>query len=295
MNEEIWDLLTFGTFKLMGHDATVHAVSTAIKAGFQRIDTAQVYQNELFVGEVTAEHKHVFVQTKISPRNVKTVQDIRTSIADSIKHLNGHVNSLLIHWPGTAKLDTSSIQNGINRRQTWRELERLYYAGTIQFIGVSNFNCDHLRPLFEHINTATEFDIEDDLSNWTPSVLPNVNQIELHPLLYHTQLPIIDYCNALGIKIESYSPLGSGSPLLLQNKTVLRIAQEHGVSSASVLLRWCIQHGWSVVVKCSSESHVNDCLKVWTFVLVAEEMLELNELEYTFGSHRFCWDSTHIA
>ena len=41
-----------------------------------------------------------------------------------------HVDLLLIHWPGVAKLDTRSARNAAKRLETWRVLEDFYRCST---------------------------------------------------------------------------------------------------------------------------------------------------------------------
>lgn len=74
--------------------------------------------------------------------------------------------------------------------ETWRQMEGVYKSGKVKAIGVANWSIPYL---------------EDLCKTWT--VVPSVNQVELHPFLPQHELR--EYCDKLGILLEAYSPLGS--------------------------------------------------------------------------------------
>jgi diketogulonate reductase-like aldo/keto reductase len=68
------------------------------------------------------------------------------------------------------------------------------------------------------------------------TTVPAVNQIENHPSL--PQQEIVDFCNAKGIHIVAYSPLGStGSPLFTA-EPVVKVAEKKGVAPGTILLSY---------------------------------------------------------
>jgi glycerol 2-dehydrogenase (NADP+) len=69
-------------------------------------------------------------------------------------------------------------------------MEELYKSGKVKAIGVANWSIPYLEKLKK---------------TWT--VVPAVNQVELHPFLPQHELK--NYCDGLGILLEAYSPLGS--------------------------------------------------------------------------------------
>jgi len=71
-------------------------------------------------------------------------------------------------------------------------MEDIYKSGTVKAIGVSNWSI----PYLEHLKET-----------WT--VVPSVNQVELHP--YNPQHGLKEWCDKEGILLESYCPLGSTS------------------------------------------------------------------------------------
>lgn len=69
-------------------------------------------------------------------------------------------------------------------------MEELYKSGKVKAIGVANWSIPYLEELRK---------------TWT--VVPAVNQVELHP--YLPQQELRRYCQKHGILLEAYSPLGS--------------------------------------------------------------------------------------
>ena len=77
------------------------------------------------------------------------------------------------------------------RKESWKALEQLYREGKCRAIGVSNYTKQHLEELLTYA-----------------SVIPAVNQVELHPHL--TQQELRSYCQDKGIQVVAYSSLGKG-------------------------------------------------------------------------------------
>jgi diketogulonate reductase-like aldo/keto reductase len=81
-----------------------------------------------------------------------------------------------MHWPGVSKTAPTSQKNKILRTDTWRAMCDLYRQGKCRSIGVSNFTCAHL----EHIKQVFE---NDSNGEFIDTLMPMVNQVELHPAL----------------------------------------------------------------------------------------------------------------
>ena len=75
-------------------------------------------------------------------------------------------------------------------------MEEVYKSSKVKAIGLANWSVPYLEELRQR---------------WT--VVPAVNQVELHPFL--PQHDLREYCNKLGILLEAYSPLGSTGELEL--------------------------------------------------------------------------------
>ena len=84
-------------------------------------------------------------------------------------------------------------------------------------------------------------------------IVPAVNQIENHPSL--PQQEIVDQCNAKGIHIMAYSPLGSTGGPLMTAEPVVALAEKKGTTPASILLSY---HSMSLLkgrISLTGQSH----------------------------------------
>ena len=104
-----------------------------------------------------------------------------------------------------------------------------------------------------------------------------VNQIELHPTWQ--QREVVDYCKAHGIAVEAYSPMARGADLNAGNGAIERIAAEHGVTSAQVILRWHIENGTIIIPKSVHVERQKQNLDLFGFVLTPEEHAAIDALD----------------
>ena len=66
------------------------------------------------------------------------------------------------------------------------------------------------------------------------TVIPAINQIELHPS--YTQTELVEFSQSKGIAITAYSPLGSTGSPLAYNEVVKEVAEKKGVSPYIILI-----------------------------------------------------------
>jgi 2,5-diketo-D-gluconate reductase A len=245
--------LGFGVFQIEPKD-TAEAVSTALKAGYRHIDTAEMYGNEREVGEAVAksglDRADIFVTSKLS-NDAHLPEDARLAFELSLQELGfDYVDLFLIHWPLPTRYDGDFVS-------TWKTLEEFYRDGRARSIGVSNFQPHHLRRL--HENTE---------------VPPAVNQIEVHPFL--TQDEVRGFCAEHGIAVEAWSPIGQG--LELDDPTIVSIAQRVGKTPAQVILRWHIQRGDIIFPKSVTPSRVKENFDIFDFELADGDVAEISAL-----------------
>ncbi|MFH8363099.1 aldo/keto reductase [Streptomyces anulatus] len=237
--------LGFGVFQVPD-DETTAAVSAALEAGYRSIDTAAIYGNEVGVGRALAAsgipREELFVTTKLWNADQGYDATLAAFDASLAKLGLDHVDLYLIHWPTPAH-DLYP--------ESWRALEKLVADGRIRAAGVSNFQPAHLRRLLE-----------------TGTLVPAVNQIELHPGLQQAELRAIHAEH--GIATEAWSPLAQGA--LLTEEALVSIAERHGKSPAQVVLRWHLQLGNVVIPKSVTPERIRQNIDVFDFALSAADM-----------------------
>jgi 2,5-diketo-D-gluconate reductase A len=236
----------------LSEDETYRAVTTALEAGYRLIDTAAAYGNEAAVGRAIAAsgipREELFVTTKVATED-QGFTATKEAFKRSLERLGlDYVDLYLVHWP--------AAQLG-KYVDTYGALMLLQQDDVVRSIGVANF-------MEEHLNTIVE------LTYHTPAV----NQIELHPLLNQAEMRELNAKH--GVVTEAYSPLGIGK--LLDNPTVVSIAEARGRTPAQVLLRWSIQLGNVVIARSATPERIVSNLNVFDFELTDDEMNSLNGL-----------------
>jgi diketogulonate reductase-like aldo/keto reductase len=252
-----------GTWLIKKEKDCIEAVNYALDIGYRHFDTAQIYENEQFIGKALKNakvpRKDIFLTTKIWGDNFWW-DDLIPSFDESLEKLQtDHVDLLLLHFPQTE-----------TRGPAWRRMEELYNSGRAKAVGVSNYNIRHLKELFS----------QSDLK-------PAVNQVEIH--VYLQQPELIEFCKKHGIVVEAYSPLAHGYGL--DNPVLAEIANKHGKSNAQIMIRWCIEQGLVVLPKSSHPKRIKDNIDVFDFKLDKDDLAKIKELDKNF---RTCWDPTNI-
>ncbi len=252
-----------GLWKVKNKEQFSDIFKAAVESGYRHFDTAQAYDNEAYLGEAWKasgmRREELFITTKIAVTHFGEKRT-KTSFANSLKNLQtDYVDLVLLHFPVT-----------LVRKNSWKALEDLYHAGQAKAIGVSNYTIKHLEELKTYA-----------------SVMPAVNQVELHVFLQQPEL--LDYCRQNGIVVEAYSPLAHGKRM--NDKAVQAIADRHGKTYAQIMLRWCVEHGLVLLPKSVSPERVRENMDVYSFELYLDDLQTLTALDRGL---RTCWDPTHI-
>ncbi|MFE7894940.1 aldo/keto reductase [Streptomyces sp. NPDC057412] len=244
--------LGFGVWQVPDDEAE-RAVAVALEAGYRSIDTAAIYGNEMGTGKAVAAsgipREDVFVTTKVWNSDHGYDSTLRAFDVSLEKLGLDYVDLYLIHWPTPARGTYVD---------TYKAFEKLLADQRVRAIGVSNFLPEHLERLLEET-----------------SVVPAVNQIELHP---HLQQHAARAFHAEhGIATEAWSPLGSGKGLL-EVPAIVAIAQKHGRTPAQVVLRWHLQLDNVVIPKSVTPSRIKENIEVFDFSLDDEDLAAISAL-----------------
>jgi diketogulonate reductase-like aldo/keto reductase len=256
--------LGLGVFQSPPEETTT-AVEAALRDGYRLIDTAAAYDNEREVGEAIRRsdvpRDEIFVTTKlwISDYGYDAAQ---VGFEASLRRLGvDHVDLYLLHQPVPAHFEDTI--------GAYKAAETFLADGRARAIGVSNFSPEHLRRLID-----------------STDVVPTVNQVELHP--YFTQPALRQVHTELSIATQAWSPLGgvlvyvpgsdeSRGPLT--DPVITGLATKYAKTSAQVLLRWHIDHGFSAIPKSVKPHRIAENFDVFDFALTAEEVAAIDALD----------------
>ena len=86
--------------------------------------------------------------------------------------------------------------------------------------------------------------------------------------------------------------MGPESPLFTSD-AVVEIAKNSGRSPAQVLLRWGLQHGFTVLPKSTNPEHIRQNFNL-QFSLSEDDMTRLDKLEEENGSKKYAWDPSTV-
>ena len=245
-------LLGFGVWQVPDGRECEEAVSFALEAGYRHIDTAQAYGNERSVGTALRDsgvpRDEVFVTTKFYPER----EDAEEEAKRSLDRLGlDHVDLYIIHWPKGGPT------------WAWEGMQRARQNGFARSIGVSNFSVAEL----------------EELAGITDGP-PAVNQVQFSPFEFRRGL--LEACEARGIVLEAYSPLGTGRHL--GDARVGEIAERLGRTPAQVLIRWSLQRDIVVLPKSTHRERIVENAQVFDFALTDDDMAALDALDETGGT-----------
>lgn len=252
--------LGLGTW-FIDDDKAAEAVREAVKLGYRNFDTAQAYGNERGVGEgirtCGVPREEIFVGSKVAAE-CKSYESAAKSIDETLEKMGlDYLDMMIIHSPQPwAEVNQSDNRYYKENKEVWRALEDAYKAGKLKGIGVSNFN---------------ENDINNILSDCT--VKPMVNQVLAH--ISNTPFEIIDFCQKNDIVVEAYSPIAHGE--MLKNKAVAEMAENYGVSTPQLCVRYTIQLGMVSLPKTANPEHMKSNSEL-EFVISDEDMETLKNI-----------------
>ncbi|WP_119695732.1 aldo/keto reductase [Microbacterium halotolerans] len=245
--------LGLGTYKLTG-DEGIASIVEGIGAGYRLLDTAVNYGNEREVGEAVRRsgipRDEVMVTTKVPGRHHGHEEAIASGRESNEALGLGHIDLLLIHWPNP------SVDKYVD---TFRGMIELREQGVVRSVGVSNFTIAMLGRLIAETG-----------------VTPSVNQIELHP--YFPQAELRAFHAEHGIRTESWSPLARRTELL-QEESLLALAEKYGVTPSQLVLRWHTQLDATPIPKSSSPDRQRENADVFGFDLDPDDIQQIASLE----------------
>ena len=247
--------LGYGVF-LMTSDQVREHLPQALKLGYRHIDTANVYFNEVAVGEVVRDaiaagelaREDLFITTKLFPQSYPYAQAVEDIDATLARLGLDYVDLLLFHQP------YGEYVSG------WKAMEEAVAAGRVRSIGLSNF------PIakFQEILDVAE-------------IIPAVHQVEAHPRWNQHELKArMSEATGTEVLVEAWYPLGHGDKTLLEEPVIAAAAQRTGATPAQVILAWHLAERNITFPKTLSPAHMADNLAALDVELTAAEIATIN-------------------
>lgn len=252
----------FGVFQTPP-DETATAVEEALRVGYRHIDTAAAYANERGVGDAIrrsgVDRDDVFIETKIWISDYGYDEALHAFDKSVGKLGVDHIDLLILHQALPSEFDRTL--------DAYRALEQLLADGKVRAIGVSNFMVEHLDRLLAET-----------------TVVPAINQIELHPYFQQPDVQAADATH--GILTQAWSPIGGitfyrdgKNSSTLDDPTIAGLAAAHGKTSAQVMLRWHVQQGRSAIPKSTNPIRIAENLDVFDFALSGADLAAIGDLD----------------
>ncbi|TQJ33630.1 aldo/keto reductase [Arthrobacter sp. SLBN-122] len=256
--------LGLGVFQSPPEETTA-AVQTALEVGYRHIDTAAAYGNEREVGEGIRrsglDRSDVFIETKVWVSDYGYDEALHAWDKAAGKLGVEQLDLLILHQPAPDRFEKTIA--------AYKALETLLKDGRVRAIGVSNFLPHHLQQLLAET-----------------SVVPAVNQIELHPYFQQAAVQTIDEDHH--ILTQAWSPIGGitfypgwgeNRKNVMRDPAIAAVAQAHGKTPAQVMLRWHLQQGRSAIPKSTNPARIEENFDVFGFELSAAELAAIDALD----------------
>ncbi|MEQ9743784.1 aldo/keto reductase [Pectobacterium actinidiae] len=247
----------------MGEDARmkaqeVAALQAGIDLGLTLIDTAEMYADgraEDVVGEaIRGRRDRVYLVSKVYPHNAGGEKAIQACELSLKRLQTERIDLYLLHWRG-----------GIPLVDTIAAMERLQQAGKIGQWGVSNLDLEDMQELWS-------------LSGGQRCM---TNQVLYHLASRGIEFDLLPWCQQQQLPVMAYCPLAQAGRLregLFSHPVVNRIAREHSITPAQLLLAWAIrQPGVIAIPKASSVKHVQENAQALDVVLSEDDIGQLDQ------------------
>jgi len=235
--------------------AELEAVQFALEIGYRLIDTAEMYGAggaEEVVGEALAQgpvrRDEVFLVSKVVPHNASRKGTIAACERSLTRLRTDRIDLYLLHWRGSEPLS-----------ETVAAFERLRAQGKVRHWGVSNFDADDLRELW---------DVDDGGRCAANQVYYSAGQrgieFDLLPWQRQHRMPVMAYC-----------PIDQGA--LAKSRPLQTIARARGVTAAQIALAWVLRQPDVIAIpKAVQAAHLRDNLAAASIELTAAELAQID-------------------
>lgn len=214
----------------------IMAIQEAIKLGFTRFDTAEIYaeghaEEILGKGIENVERKKLFITSKVHKSNLE-YSDVLRACENSLKRLGlDYLDLYLIHAPNPE----------VPLEETMEAMGRLSDEGLIKNIGVSNFGVESLKKAQAYTQNKIV-----------------LNQVHYN-LIFREPFAegLLDFCQKNDVMLEAWRPIEEGSLANSGVEVLDQMAKKYEKTQAQVAINWLIsQKNVVAVVKSSNSEHL---------------------------------------
>ncbi|WUR02598.1 aldose reductase [Vairimorpha necatrix] len=273
-------MLGLGTYKINTEKSVEDALRNALKCGYRHIDTALLYENEIFIGkallkifkEGLVKREELFITSKLwNTYHEDPERGIRTTLNNLQMD---YIDLYLVHWPVKFKTNENfeSLKNEKGEIildefecvKLWNKMEKLLEKGLTKSIGVANHGEHNLQLILKECK-----------------IKPVVNQVEINP--YLSQEGLVDFCHKNGINVISYSSFGGPTKSkynLREDEELIKISKKYNKTVSQVILSWLIKRDIMVIPKSTSEEHIKENAGI--FDIEDEDMKKISGLNKNF-------------
>lgn len=232
----------------------LESLKSGINAGMTLIDTAEMYGNgksESLVKEAVSEvnREDLFLVSKVLPNHAGGKQLMNALDASLMRMGVDHLDLYLYHWRGSYPLE-----------ETVDKLEEAKHSGKIKAWGVSNFDIDDMKELWN---------------------VPNGQNCLVNQVLYHTgsrgiEYSLLPWMREHNVTLMSYCPLAQAGTLkrgILSNTILKDLAKKYNATVEQIMLAWNIRDGHTIAIPRSSRFE-------HTLLNAASDNLQLTQEDY---------------
>lgn len=258
MNKILSAKIGFGTYKILDQEKLTNDVAHAIKNKYSFIDTAKLYGTEALIGNALKELKKEpwfempVIQSKIWPSDFKN--GVKNELLESLKRLGlEKIDCFMLHRP--------HVDMTMNVK-AWKELIECQKEGLVEVIGVSNFEPDHIRILYNETG-----------------VMPAINQIECS--VTYLRKDRIVHAKKNNIALQGWRPFGD-APFNFKNELIEEMSKKYNCSKAQVMIAFSMAMGFCPIPRSDIESEIQDNIKALNVKL---DPADVNLLEEKLNRH----------
>ena len=235
--------------------AEIEAVRLALESGYRLIDTAEMYGEggaEEIVGEALrggpVHRDEVFLVSKVYPHNAGRRAAIAACERSLARLRTECIDLYLLHWRGAVPL-----------AETVAAFEQLRSEGRIRHWGVSNFDVDDLRELW---------DVDD-------GERCAANQVYYSAGRRGIEFDLLPWQRQHGVPVMAYCPIDQGA--LARHGRLQAVARQRGITAAQLALAWVLRQPDVIAIPKSVQPvHLHDNLAAAALELSAADLAQLD-------------------